>query len=323
MASAAAGLGTRALGALALSVFVATALLAVLNPWLAVFAVAGFVLGWVVRNRRRFVAGIVAGIGLKHLTESPKRIAGGLGALAAVAAAGLTVWQYTDVLALQGPPSIRRVVPVSYSADATLETERETFALSERLVVAPESLRLLRDEAAPQKPAELVTRQLARTGWGDPKLVGETLQLSREGRSEAAQFGRLTRRATLALPIPEDLGGEADLAVTEATVEVVAPKHWVLATAPPSEAETLPGDLEQRRIKEEDALDEERIEVELGGPLFRNELGASMLGLSVAGAVKWGVLLVFGVLQDELKKLVGGILGRLRRRRGPSESAEA
>jgi hypothetical protein len=131
-------------------------------------------------------------------------------------------------------------------------------------------------------------------------------------------FARLTRRATVVLPIPDDLGGDLGfaLSVTEATVNVVAPRNWVLTTAPPSDSEPLPGDMEQRQVRQQDALDEEGVQVELAGPLFRNELGAMLLALSVTGSVKWVVLLVFGVFADELKKLIGGILGRLRRRRG-------
>lgn len=318
MASAAAPrLGTRTRYALALAIFVATALLAVLNPWLAIFAVAGFALGWVMRNLP-LIAGVAAGIGV-----SPKRLAGGLAIIATVAGTGLTAWQVLDPGVEAGPPPspIQQFVPVSYSARATLEREREAFVLRERLIVPPESLRLVRDEAAPEKPEEFLARQLARAGWADPRLVGEALEVSRVGRkSEAAHFGRMTRRATLALPIPEDLSsGEAALVATAVTVVVVAPKHWVLATAPPSESEPLPGDLEQRRVREE--VDVGTMHVELAGPLFRNELGASLLGLSVSGAVKWGVLLVFGVFADELKKIVGGILGKLRPRRRGSTPA--
>jgi hypothetical protein len=244
------------------------------------------------------------------------RLAWGLVVLTVLGTAGTALY-IGDEYRVGSPASAQRVVPVSYLARATLDTERESFALRERLVVPAESLKLMREEA--EKPEELVALLLADTGWTDPRLVGDALELSREGRTGVeVSFARLTRRATVVLPIPDDLGGDLGfaLSVTEATVNVVAPRSWVLTTAPPSDSEPLPGDMEQRQVRQQDALDEEGVQVELAGPLFRNELGAMLLALSVTGSVKWVVLLVFGVFADELKKLIGGILGRLRRRRG-------
>lgn len=315
------------LSALVLLVLIAVTLLAALNLWLAIFAVAGFALGWVVRNIPRLIrAFAVRAAGMRRVAV-PKSRARHLGVLAVAVgllAASLLAVFYLPSAGDRGGAGAPVFVPVLYSARATLETEREAFTLHERLVVPHESLTLYgrlarqRRVTSPRKIARILFRQLARTGWGEPRFLGDALELSRESESEAADFGPFTKRATLTLPIPDDLV-DADLVATEATLDVVAPKRWVLATAPPSESETLPGGLERRRLEPDKALDE-GVEVELAGSLFRNELGALLLGLSVAGTVKWGVLLVFGVLGRDLEKLVAGIVGRLGRRRGGSPS---
>lgn len=315
MPSAAAGLGTTGRRALVVAVVVVTAVLIVLNPRLAVFALAGFALGWAIRSPQRILDG------LERIRSSawakPLVTAGG------IALTIISIVTYSVVTQESEPtkdPLPVRAIPVAYSATAELREGPDIFAFTERLTVPKNELEQV---SRAGEFTRRFTRQLTRLGWVESASVGDRLEFRRGARTQDAGLGFFTRRETVELTLPSEIRGTIGLLASTAAVVIDAPKHWVLATTPPSDAETIARGREQRQVELEDVRDSSAIEVELAGPRFRGELGAWLLGFSFGGVAKWSILIVIGIFQDELRQLLRRISDRLlgRRRTGPATTA--
>jgi hypothetical protein len=326
--AAVAGQGAKGRHTLVVAVVVVTAFLVVLNPWLTVFAVLGFGVGWAIREWGRIRAGIGnanassgllrrrirAGIRNALASYGPLRISiAVIGLLLAFTVAVLSVAANLYFLTSIATRPLQRIaVPVSYSATAKLQEDPDAFALTEHITIPRVELRRLSRAAAPQSPADYVTQLLERKGWTTSPSFGDTLKFRREGRKNEAHMAFLKKRETFKLPIPQEVLGGLGLLARTSEVTVDAPKRWVLATTPPSDAHTIASEREQRLVKVEDVDDfGGTTDVELAGPLFRGTVGAWLLGFSLGSAAKWGVLIVFGVFQDEVKRLVRAIFNRL------------
>jgi hypothetical protein len=268
---------------------------------------AGLALGWLVRNAGRLIERINEHIGRparRHPWRTVGLVLGGIVASAVI----LVQFLGSQPSALLAPSA-----PVSYSARATLDKAAEAFAMEQQLAIDADSLRLWGRITGARNPARALAQSLEAWGWEPSRRVGGTLVLSRNDQSESLDAGRFTRRETITLLPPEGLS-EASLSAEVVEVEIVAPDNWIVATSPPSESESLPGDLEARQIETESNYFDEtvQVQVEVAGPSFRSELGAQLLGLSFGSVTAWLVLLVFGVFQDELKKFIAGLFGRLK-----------
>ena len=310
----AAGLGTTGRRALVVAVFVVTAVLIVLNPWLAVFALAGFALGWAIRSRGR----ILTACSIRSSASARRLVTAG-----GIAVAVISIITYSVVT--QEPrepdqPLVERVIPVAYSATAKLREGPDLFAFTERLTVPKNELEQVSRAGEFRRR---LTRELARLGWAESRSLGDRLEFRRGVRTQDAGLGFFTRRETVALTLPSEIRGTIGLLASTAAVVIDAPKHSVLATTPPSDAETIARGRERRQVALEDVQDSSAIEVELAGPRFRGELGAWLLGFSFGGVAKWGILIVIGIFQDELRQLLRRISDRLlgRRRTGPAATA--
>ena len=313
--AAAAGLSTRGHRALVVAVVVVTAILIVLNPWLAVFAVAGFALGWAIRSRAR----ILDGLGRIRSSASARHLVTA-GVLAVVVISIVIYSVATQESEPRPSPPRLRETPVAYSATAELREGPDLFAFTERISVP-------RNELEQVSRADELTRrstqQLARLGWVTSRSSPDRLEFSRDVRTQDAGLGFFTRRETVELTLPPEIRGTIGLLADTAAVAIDAPRNVVLATTPPSDAETIAGGREQRQVELEDVQDSPAIEVELAGPRFRGELGAWLLGFSFGGVAKWGILIAAGIFQDELRQLLRRISDRLlgRRRSGPATTA--
>jgi hypothetical protein len=313
--AAAAGLGTTGRRALVVAVFVVTAVLIVLNPWLALFALAGFALGWAIRSPER----ILDGLRRVRSSASARRLvtAGG------IAVTVVSIVTYSVVTQEPEPtqaPLPLRAIPVAYSATAELREGPDLFAVTERIAVPKNELEQV---SRAGEFTRRFTRQLTRLGWARSRSFGDRLEFRRDVRTQDAGLGFFTKRETVELTLPSEIRGTIGLLASTAAVAIDAPEHSVLATTPPSDAETIAGGREQRQVELEDVRDSAAIEVELAGPLFRGDLGTWLLGFSFGGVAKWGILIVIGIFQDELRQLLRRISDRLlgRRRTDPAATA--
>jgi hypothetical protein len=313
--AAAAGHGTTGRRALVVAVFVVTAVLIVLNPRLAVFALAGFALGWAIRSPERILDG------LRRIRSSA--LARPLVTVGGIAATVISIVTYSVVTResdpTQAPPPLR-AIPVAYSATAELREGPDLFAFTERIAVPKNELEQV---SRAGEFTRRLTRQLARSGWARSRSFGDRLEFRRGLRTQDAGLGLFTKRETVELTLPSEIRGTIGLLASTAAVVIDAPKHSVLATTPPSDAETIARGREQRQVELEDVQDSSAVEVELAGPLFRGELGAWLLGFSFGGVAKWGILIVIGIFQDELRQLLRRISDRLLGRRGTGPATTA
>src|SRR5262245_6833666 len=88
----------------------------------------------------------------------------------------------------------------------------------------------------------------------------------------------------------------------------------MLATSPPSSAQQLPGGREQRQpTLDADTLDR-NAQVELAGPLFRNEASALLLNLSLAASAKMGRPALVRRLRRRTKGLFARFVGKIAHR---------
>jgi hypothetical protein len=304
-------------------VIAATAILVVLNPSLTVWLLGGIVAGSILRL---IAKGLEHGQDSEPLRDSENErsfslrawmvTAPGLGLAAIAAAAGLYLSVNAVILPNAGPPHSVLVVPVTYEAQAALVASiggnhRESFSLDEQASVSNAAIAAYAEERgkSARQAADELAALLARSGWVNPQLRTDTLQLERSDRLLPVEPIGWPPHATVTLAVPPELLNGELLVLEDGAVEVSAVKHAVLKTSPSSEAKELAAGRELREValKSHD----ESVSVELAHPRLRNELGALVLGLSVGRFAKGGVLLVWGILLQQIGTALKAVFKRI------------
>jgi hypothetical protein len=170
-----------------------------------------------------------------------------------------------------------------------------------------ELIRDRREEISQTSTNNALFQTLSQQGWS-VRQVGRSLEFTRS-REEVAAVRRYpvstTRKLSIVLPEKFDVLGDRDVLFEpgeHSKLVLTGPLYLILSTSPEGTRRTG-ADKEVVEI----ALPVPAtgaVHVEMLSPLLRSEIGATLAGMSLGGAIKWLVLLGAAVCGDEVKRLI-------------------
>jgi hypothetical protein len=180
-----------------------------------------------------------------------------------------------------------------------------------------ELIRDRREEASQTSANSTLLQTLSQQGWS-VRQVGRGLEFTRS-REEVATVGRYPVSTTrkLSIVLPEKLDGLGDRHVLfepgeQSKLVLTGPSHLILSTSPEGIRRTGANKEAVEITLPVPATD--GVDVEMLSPLFRSEIGATLAGMTLGGAIKWLVLLVAAVSADEVKRLILMLLRWIQKR---------
>jgi hypothetical protein len=295
--------------------------LALLNPRLAIYILAGLVISWAIANWRDALV-----------------LLGCLGILAFGAASAFFLYVLLSAGFFPGSGPDTYSYRAHYVSEATYREERLRFR--ERYVVSPEAatrialyLRGFPDGGpdAPELPAAEIRRvvgdAMTRSGWGFEETDDGAFVFERSDRVVEADTGWWPPRTEIEVETPTiDLDEDGRVrAGDDSVLRLVGPERLLASSDPPA-GEPVTSDGESRWTIVLDPKGGFRIEkavLTLNGRLARFEAVEKALALSVSGIANWLALLVAFTLRDEIKAIVKSVVRRILRRGDPPPAAES
>lgn len=260
-----------------------------LNVWLALFALGGFVIGAVV-------------VFFARLKWKPTLLV----PLAILILFGAALFYYQ-----QEKTGFHAGIRMNYAYTGTIRFVRATSAWTiEDQVTFPDEKKIDQFFRGPRgQVASSVADMMAKAGWQREGVVGGTARYTRT-RTQPAKNRRYPIHTTNTFDLPVFRAGHlvSSLQLSASSIQVVAPKYAVSKTYPPikSRDDLLRDGLESLPLTISTMEDVPTVRVELLSPWLQNEVGFEISKITLGESLKWFVGVIAGVIggafEDEIKK---------------------